>query len=302
MLRAMRRSRAWMPAAIAACAVLAGCGGDDGDADGPGAPDPSRIVDARVMQGGAWVLPGETPATVGEQLATLRPSYVSSLLRFESGEPITPREITVWKTIRDRVRQDNPDTRFAIELNALEYATPDAIKAMMSKVRDAFDNDGWLLDFYTPAAAKHPDAMAAAIVEAHEHGEFLGGNAFGISKDPTIPDGTDYIAVQDTDFHIDLDDVRALGERGVPVFFHMGNAPGLPNSSGCRFIKELDTKDRIRYVSQRSRQQSQFKFRFGYPIFFPECNIHGPGTLVAYNAPKDEPMVREVQRLMDRFG
>jgi hypothetical protein len=291
-------------AAIVAAAALAVAGNARGG--GPpqtAAPDGSRIATVRVYQGGKWTARGESAADVGAALAQLEPSYVSALLRFKAGERVTAKEIAAWNTITDAVRAANPDAKFDIELNGLEFPTIKKLNAMMSKIRAAFDNDGWLFDFYTPAAKRYPKVMAAAVASAHANGEFVGGNAFGIAKSPTVPAGTDYLAVQDWGFRIDLHAVRKLSEQ-APIFFHLGNSPGFPTSDGCVFIEKYGTKDRVDYVTRRAGQQAAYAFRFAYPVFFPEC-ARDRGTpraeIFTYNATNDSPMMETIGQLMEQY-
>jgi hypothetical protein len=258
---------------------------------------------ARIYQGGKWVLPGETAESAGAALAQADPSYVSSLLRFKAGEDVTNKEVTAWNTVKAAVLAANPDAKFSIELNGLEYPTVKRMNAMMAKVRERFDNDGWLFDFYTPAAEKYPKVMAAAVASAHANGEFLGGNAFGIAKHPKIPAGTDYIAVQDSKFQIDLDAVRDLAKR-TTVFFHLGNSPGFANSDGCVFIEDYSTAQRAAYITRRAGQQDKYNFRFAYPVFFPECarNRNTPRVeIFAFNATRDGAFFDTVGDLLERF-
>lgn len=293
--------------ALGVLALLAGMLASDA-ADGHGgaaasAPDGARIASVRAYQGGAWTLPGETAASVGAALARLQPTYVSSLIRFQAGEKVTNKEVTAWNTVRDAVRAVVPEAKFAIELNGLEYPSAAKVEAMMARVRGRFDNDGWLFDFYTPAAKKYPKAMEAAVQSAHDNGEYLGGNAFGIAKKVAIPAGTDYLAVQAFHFKIDLNAVRRLAKR-VPVFFHLGNSPGIASSDGCVFIQKFSTAKRQAYVRKRAGQQAKYDFRFAYPVFFPECqrkrNTQHP-ELYSYNASKDGPMLDTIDQLMDRY-
>ena len=151
------RARAAVGTLVAALA-LAGWGGEAGGAGAvPAAgtpPDASRIAWVRVYQHGKWTAPGETAASVGAALAALRPTYVTSLIRFTAGERVTDDEVKAWETIRAAVLATSPQAEFAIELNALEYPTVRRLNAMMAKVRAAFGNEGWLFDFYTTAARK----------------------------------------------------------------------------------------------------------------------------------------------------
>ena len=300
------RARAAVGTLVAALA-LAGWGGEAGGAGAvPAAgtpPDASRIAWVRVYQHGKWTAPGETAASVGAALAQLRPTYVTSLIRFTAGERVTDDEVKAWETIRAAVLATSPQAEFAIELNALEYPTVRRLNAMMAKVRAAFGNEGWMFDFYTTAARQKPKVMRAAVANAHANGEWIGGNAFGIARNPRFPADTDFLEVQDTDFRINLNAVRRLAGK-VQVHFHLGNSPAFTNSSGCRFIKQLSTAKRQAYVSRRAGQQAEYGFRFGYPVFFPECyrRPSNPQTrIVTYNAPDDSPMMATIGELMDRF-
>lgn len=298
---AMRRRRTAGPVALGLCALallvpaLAG-------ALGP--PDGSRITGVRMYQNGQYVAKGQTPQTIASTLASLKPTYVSALLRFGVGEKVRGREVQAWQTVVTAVRAANPEAQFSVELNALQYPKAKRLRRMMASIRAKLDNDGWLFDFYTPAAKQRPKVMRAAVQNAHANGEFIGGNAFGIANNPRVPTGTDYIAVQDFDFHIDLSAVRKLAQRAT-VFFHLGNSPNLSYSDGCKFIEDFSARHRVRYVSMRARQQQANHFAFAYPVFFPECERDRSGrnaTLFTYDAPRDGTMMQTIASLMDQFG
>ena len=256
-----------------------------------------------MYQNGEFTVKHETPSSIGAALASLRPSYVPTLLRFGSHARVHGREVRAWNTVVAAVRAANPQAQFSVELNALQYATGRQLRHMMAVVRERVHPDGWLLDFYTPAARRKPRVTAAAVASAHANGEFLGGNAFGIARHPPIPAGTDYLAVQDSRFEIDLAAVQALARR-TTVFFHLGNSPDNHYSDGCRFINRLTTARRIGYVTERAGQQAANGFRFGYPVFFPECERsrkHRNATIYTYNAPRDDGMMATIGSLMDRY-
>jgi hypothetical protein len=293
-------------ATVAALVLLTGTGcggGDDSTTDTPHTPGPpkqTRIVSARVYQHGTWVVPGETPDSVGKALASLKPSLVSGLIRFEPGESVKDHEVDAWNTIRQRVLHAVPDAHFGIELNAISYTSADQVTEQMAAIRSKLDPSGWFFDFYTPAYKRSPDVVEAAIESAHENGEWVGGNAFGLGQDPKVPPGSDYLAVQDIDFALNLSRVRALAKR-VPVAVHLGNNPGHPNSSGCLFIDKLDTDKREAYVRMRAGQQKANDFRFAYPVLFPECDFKPPKGLVSFNALKDGSMLPTIKQLLDRY-
>jgi hypothetical protein len=177
---------------------------------------------------------------------------------------------------------------------------------MMAKVRRRVRPDSWVFDFYARAAERRLEPMKAAVASAHRHGESIGGNAFGIARRPRIPAGTDYVVVQASDFRINLEAVRKLARR-FTVHLQLGNDPGHPDSDGCRFIRELTTNERARYIRRRAREQAKFHYRFAYPVFFPACvrerSANGvKGGLFTYNATRDHGMIRTIRRLMRRYG
>jgi hypothetical protein len=221
------------------------------------------------------------------------------------GDRIRPRHIKAWHTIREAVRDRSPRARFLVSLNALNYGRARRVEAMMAKVRNRIEPDGWVFDFYSREAARREAVMDAAVDDAKRHDEIVGGNVFGIARDPSIPRGTDYVVVQGRDFHVRLPAVRELAKR-FPVYLQVGNDPRHPDSDGCRFMHELSTKERRAYVARRARQQAKYHFRFAYPVFFPACvreRAANPGTggVVAYNATRDGHMMRTIRRLMARY-
>ena len=289
------------PDLTATLLAIPGFGGDDGSADDPEPPSRTRIVAARAYQHGTWVVPGETPDTVGQALASLKPTLVSGLIRYEPTEAVSEHEVDAWEKIRARVLAAVPDAHFGVELNALAYKTPEQVEQQMSAIRSKLDNDGWFFDFFTSAYKQRPEVVEAAIKSAHENGEWVGGNVFGLGHDPPIPPGSDYLAAQDSgDFRLNLAAVESLAKR-IPVAVHLGNSPGVPTSSGCRFIKDLETAEREAYATKRAQQQQPNDFRFAYPVAFPECDFKPPKGLVAFNAINDGTMLPTIKRLMDRY-
>jgi hypothetical protein len=284
--------------AIAALTAAAPAAGQS-----PGAPDSARMVSVRMYQNDRLTAEHESPASIGADLASLRPSFVSALLRYDKLERVTPRQARDWNIVVSAVQEASPEAQFDVELNGLQYKKAGQITRVMSKIRTAIAPDGWLIDFYTPAARLRPKVMAAAVSSAHANGEFLGGNAFGITKHPVIPSGTDYVAVQDADFKVNLAATRQLAQR-VTTFMHLGNDPDDAQSDGCRFIEEFNTSQRIAYVRKRAGQQAANNFRFEYPVFFPECARNRgrqTPTVFTYNATKDKPMMPTIGSLLDKY-
>lgn len=290
-----------MPVLAALVALTAAA---PGQAASPGPPDPSRIASVRIFQDQQFTAKHQTPASIGAALAGVRPTYVSSLIRYAAGQRVRPREVRAWRTIVPAVRAASPEARFAVELNPIEFRNAGALTRMMGRIRTALGNDGWLMDFWSLVSRKRPGLVRAALANAHANGEFVGGNVFGIARHPRIPSATDYVAVQDFGFHLNLKAIHRLSRR-FPVHLHLMNSPDRPLSVGCIFMEQFSTAHRIRYVRKRARQQGPWGFHLGYPVFFPECERHrgqGDATIFSYDAVRDPPMLATIGVLMDRYS
>jgi hypothetical protein len=291
-----------LTASTALCG-LAGCGGDDGD---PAGPDMTRIAYARAYQNGKFTIPKETAADIGDALAPLEPTWVTGLIRLRIRDTVSDTEVSDYNTIRDAVRAKSPNAEFDVELNALDYDTPEEVEDKMRDVREAVHNDGWFFDFFTPAYDKRPEVVRAAITEAHDNGEWIGGNTFGWSKDPqnpVLPPDSDFLAIADENFKLNLPAARKLAQH-LPIVFHLRNNPGNPRSEGCVWINRYTTNEREAYVRRRAREQKSADFHFAYPVFFPTClaSRRAAHDIDAFNSIRDGSMLRTLGKLMGKYN
>lgn len=302
----MRGARAPVAIGIGTLVALPGlgaCGGDDGDVSGP---DTTRIAYARAYQNGKPTIPKEAPASIGQAIARLEPTWVTGLMRLRIKDTPSDADVAGYNKIREAVRAKSPDAEFGVELNALDYTTTEAVQDKMREVRGTIDNEGWFFDFFTPAYDKRPEVVRAAIAEAHDNGEWIGGNTFGWSKDPenpVLPPGSDFLGVSDDNFKLDLPAVRKLAEH-VPVVFHLRNNPGNPGSEGCVYSNRYTTAQREAYVRRRAREQKGAHFHFAYPVFFPTClaSRHAAHDIVSFNSIRDGTMLRTLEKLMHKYN
>ena len=267
-------------------------------------PAQSRIVSARVWHTRIATVPNTNARRIGRSLASLRPTWVTGLLRFARNQYPHKSEVHTWKQIRRIVATTSPGVQFDVVLNALQYRTPRAIRTMMRRLRARLGPEGWFFDFYSQAFRKHPRMIRAAINSAHGHGEWIGGNVFGIAGHPKLPVHSDFFSVQDAGIHLNLKAVRHLAKRR-PVMYHLQNDPDKPHSAGCRFIRKFSDKRRMGMIRGRARQQVRAGFRVSYPALFPMCMRRGPKGhrtfLRAYNAFRHPKVAREIAHLLDRY-
>lgn len=241
---------------------------------------------------------------LGRGVASLHPTWVTGTLRYARNQYPDNKEARTWREIRRIVRAANPNAQFDVVLNAEQYRTPAAIRLTMRRLRAKLHPDGWFFDFLSSGFRMHPRMVRAAVNVAHAHGEWIGGNIFGLGKNRPLPARVDFYSVQDAGLSLRTKPIRELA-RKKPILYHLNSNPQRPRSGGCRFIRNLSTKRRRAHIRQRAAQQVKHNFRVAYPVLFPQClkpRRNGRGTdLVAYNAFRDPPMAQEIRRMLDRY-
>ena len=266
---------------------------------------PSRVISARVRHTRLAPIQRANARKIGRKLASFRPTWVTGTLRYARNQYPKPDEIRAWREIRRIVGHTSPQAQFDVVLNSMQYRTSKAIRRTMARLRAKLGPEGWFFDFFSTAFRKHPKAVRGAIRSAHRHGEWIGGNVWGLAKNREQPMSADFLSVQDHVFRLNLPAVRRLGAN-IPVLYHLNSEPHRPRSGGCRFITGLDTKRRRGFIRTRARQQATHAFRMSYPVFFPQCfrfrkGARGRTFLGAYNAFRDPPMPRQIRELLDAY-
>jgi hypothetical protein len=269
-------------------------------------PHMARIVSARVHHTRIPVARNVNARRIGRALASLRPTWVTGLIRYAKGQRPTGAEIRAWRVITAIVRGASPPAQFDVTLNAKHYRNGRELTKMMGRIRARLGNDGWFLDFFSKGFRKRPRMIRAAIASAHAHGEFIGGNVFGLAHRRPMSLRADFLSVQDY-HHLTLNQaaIRRLS-RELPVVYHVNNDPARARSGGCRFITEFTSARRQKLIRHRANQQRTLGFRVSYPALFPECIRDRPGRgtgqfLASYNVFRDPPVRKTVRRLLDRF-
>jgi hypothetical protein len=245
------------------------------------------------------------PRRVGPALATLRPTWVSGLIRYARNQHPNRAEVRAWRRITGAVRAASPEAQLDVAVKAGVSKNGRQQRAVMQRVRVRLGDDGWFFDFLSVAHRRRPGMIRAAAAAAHSHGEWMGGNVFGFARrGHPMPLAVDFLAVQDFRLQLDLDAVHRLSTH-LPVVYHLHNDPDRERGGGCRFIEALNTTRRRELIRRRARQQQRYGFRVSYPALFPECKRHrGRGRddiLYSYNAFRDPPMAAEIRRLLDLY-
>lgn len=258
-----------------------------------------RVVHARAFQHLRWTIDHETPEVVGRALASLRPTYVSGLVRLANDETLSADQVRDFNTIRRLVREASPSCQFDVVLNAQQYETPAALHP-----------DAWFFDFYYSAYTHgYRNPLDQAVEWSHDNRQYIGGNTTG---DDNVP-RSDFAAlspvshagmVADGTLDLKRDEILRLHRRGFPVLMHINNDPHFaPTTESCYFMGVSNTRHdwgynrRVEWITERVRDQSEWHFHFMYPVFFPECPIWH-----SYDALRDGMMMSVFVDLMRRFN
>lgn len=270
-----------------------------------------RVVHGRAYQNHGWTIDHETPEAVGRALASLRPTYVSGLLRIASDETLSAEQIRDFNTIRRLVRDSSPDCQFDVVLNAQQYETPAALLRKMEAINDAVHPDAWFFDFYYDAYINgYRNPLDRAVGWAHDHRQYIGGNT---TRDDNVPH-SDFAALSpvshagmmaDGELDLKRDEIQRLHARGYPVLMHINNDPQFaPTTESCYFMGlsgiaryDWDYARRVRWITERVHDQSDWHFHFMYPVFFPECPLRH-----SYDALRDGMMMAVFVDLMRHFN
>lgn len=315
------------------CLLVAACSANPTDVDTASDDAPlsraglhdafRRVVIGRVFQHDDWLVPaadGYHPelystlrarriAYVCDTYAPLDPTYVSGLLRVDADEDLSDEQIAIYKGIRRCLRgRANHPIRFDVVLNALHYADPsayptggkgaDALRGRLKNLSESIAPDLWFFDFYTvpfhdaKGETWNKGAIVAGIDWIHFHGGLVGGNVWGDS----VPDGTDFAAVDDS-AGFDRTKSQAAALHGVPLLMHIQNDPQSPKSAGLAFV-EGTPGEREDVVKAEAALQSKIDAAYMFPVFFP-LKFTGKGKeMVAYDARQDANMLPLIKKLI----
>ena len=281
----------------------------------------ARLVIARMYQHDEWMIrevadasPDKKIAYVCDEIARLKPTYVSGLVRLDESDKITQEMLDIYDGVKKCIRkQVDHKVRFDVVLNALQYTSEDpkvggidskkeGLELLKARVKsaDALAPDGYFFDFFSEPwkgaeGPWHRDALVEGIAWIQARGAFVGGNV----KKGIIPEGTDFVALADTggpdEVRHQMDLLRGgKAEPPVPVLLHIRNDPHIEGSEGRRYI-EGTTKYRKRVIRRHVGLQSE-GLTYMYPVFFP---LYPPSDAHAFDAGQDGTLL---DRMRDHLG
>ena len=258
-----------------------------------------RPVIARVYSFNQWTLQEENVTTVGGAIASLKPSFVSGLIRLEYDNlTISPRMAQDYDTIREIVLNSSPDAEFDIWLRANQYNSSSSLIAAMQSVLsrnisfDAFSFDS----LYSLSPAE----QAAVLSTAHAAGKLVGGDWAG----STVPAVTfDYLMTTDTMLKISSSAVAQIESLGAPVMLQINNGatPVDVNNETEHYDWNFVWSDEQKsaFLIQAAENQSVDGYYFMYPVFWPGGSVTPP---TYWDSLRDDSMLALMQTLIQQYN
>jgi len=255
-----------------------------------------RVVQARVYNLGFWTLEdaSQTPVTAGRTISSLRPSFVTGLLRLADRGVPGNAESEAFATIRSAVRSAVKGCRFDVEIDAGNETSGSLLVRRMKEVDSRIHPDAWTLFVPPDSTSINPEALADAISLAHSLGEMAGYDG----PLSLIPEGVDYIVIRAWSLQVSREQLERLSSRRVPLIVELPNNFGSRDHPDCtRYLREMDGVEKASLLSRLAMNQGAWGYRFAYPVFYP---LQSPRK--AFDSTKDSILMVTMRSLMTRFN
>lgn len=255
-----------------------------------------RVIQSRIYHLGASALEdaSQTPVTVGRTLASLRPTFVTGLVRVTDHGVPGNAETEAYATIRDAVRSAVKGCRFDIVIDAGQESSGSLFIRRMKEIDNRIHPDAWTLFIPPDDTAINPEALAEAIAYAHARGDMVGYDG----PLSLIPEGVDYIVVRSWNFVVNREQIERLAFRRVPLIVELPTTFGAKEHPDCsRYIREMDGAERASLLTALASNQGAWGYRLAYPLYYPVSS-----SRKAFDATKDSILMVTIRSLMARFN
>jgi hypothetical protein len=255
-----------------------------------------RVVQARLYHLGNWTLedPSQTPVTVGRTIASLRPSFVTGILRVADHGVPGNSESEAYTAIRSAVRTSVKGCRFDVVVGAGNETSGPLFVRRMKEIDSRIHPDAWTLFVSPDDTTINADALSEAIAYAHEQGDLVGYDG----PLSLVPEGVDYIVVRAWGLRITHPQLDRFSARHLPLIVELPTTFGGKEHPDCtRYSREMDGCDRASLLSRLALNQETWGYRFAYPIFYPVKS-----SRKAFDATKDSIVMVTIRSLLARFN
>ena len=256
-----------------------------------------RVLQARLYHAGAWTLAGssQTPATVARTILSLRPSFVTGIVRLPDRGDLSNAEIEGFDTIRTAFHAAEKPCRFDVVINAGQERSADSFIRRMKEFNTRLHPDAWTFEVDPEAESLSPEVFEEGIAQAHANGQMVGYDG-PLSM---VPDGVDYIVVRAWDLKVNVQEIEHLrAKHRVPLIVVLpGTDGGQAPPEVIKYVEKLGTAGRSELLTELARQQTPLGYHLAYPVFYPIHPAHH-----AFDSTKDTILLVTIRALTARFN
>jgi hypothetical protein len=231
---------------------------------------------------------------VGRTIASLRPTFVTGLLKVVDRGIPGNAESEAYTTIRSAVCSSVKGCRFDVVIDAGNETSGSLFVRRMKEIESRIHPDAWTLYIPPDDASISPDLLAEAISHAHSRGAMVGYDG----PLSIIPEGVDYIVVRAWGLQVNRDQLEHLASRHVPLLVELPSTFGSKEHPDCtRYLREMDGAEKASLLTRLASGQSSYGYRFAYPLFYPM-----QPSRKAFDATKDSILMVTIRSLLARFN
>jgi hypothetical protein len=256
-----------------------------------------RVLQARLYHQGIWTLsdPSQTPVTAARTIASLKPTFVTGLLRIPDRSSISNAEVDAFNAVRTAVLASVKGCRFDIVMNAGSEHSGDLVVRRMREISARVHPDAWTFHIAPDDTSLNPEVFEDGIAYAHSQGKMAGYDG-PLSM---IPEGVDYIVVRALELKVHRRQIEILREKHhVTILVELPTTTGGKADPDCEaYIGKLSSSERCAAITSLSENQNSWGYRFAYPVFYPvEPDKH------AFDATKESLLMVTIRALLARFN
>lgn len=256
-----------------------------------------RVLQARLYHSGAWTLAdcSQTPVTAGRTLASLRPSFLTGILRVSEHGEVGNAEVDAFNTVRTAVLASSKGCRFDIVLNADTEHSGESIVRHMKEIFTRLHPDAWTFYVAPDSTSVNPEVFEEGISYAHSQGQMVGYDG----PLSLIPEGVDYIVVRAWDLKVNRSQIERLREKQrVPVIVEFPTSFGNnPHPDYDSFVEKMTSQERGEVLANLAENQNAWGYRLAYPVFYPVSPAKK-----AFDATKDNILLVRIRSLLARYN
>lgn len=256
-----------------------------------------RVLQARLYHSGSWTLAdsSQTPVTAGRTLASLRPSFLTGLLRVSDQGEVGNAEADAFNAVRTAVLASSKGCRFDILLNAGAERSGETIVRHMREIFARLHPDAWTFYVAPENTSVNPEVFEDGIAYAHSRGQMVGYDG----PLSLIPEGVDYIVVRAWDLKANRSQIERLREKQrVPILLELPTSFGnKPHPDYSAFVESMNSTERGAVLASLAENQNAWGYRLAYPVFYPLSP-----SKKAFDATKDNILLVSIRSLLARYN